>query len=146
VRPRLVYFFDCQRSLAVDRGGTRRLCIGQRCADDQVELIPQRLPSYPYDGRHFKMAVRLLCARPSRRHFAAASETRGPPPIPSTQSRTTAKAGVAATTAPKPPAGSAVWGRPAAGASAPNPPLVVAAEPVRIVRLDVHSNKKTVIY
>ena len=33
---------------------------------------------------------------------AAASETSGPPPIPSTQSRTTAKAGIAATTAPKP--------------------------------------------
>ena len=33
---------------------------------------------------------------------ATASETSGPPPMPSTQSRTTAKAGMAATTAPKP--------------------------------------------
>ena len=33
---------------------------------------------------------------------ATASETSGPPPIDSTQSRTTAKAGSAATTAPKP--------------------------------------------
>ena len=33
---------------------------------------------------------------------ATASETSGPPPIASTQSRTTSKAGIAATTAPKP--------------------------------------------
>src|SRR5271165_7280115 len=33
---------------------------------------------------------------------ATASETSGPPPIPRTQSRTTAKAGRAATTEPKP--------------------------------------------
>ena len=34
--------------------------------------------------------------------MASASETSGPPPIDSTQSRTIAKAGIAATTAPKP--------------------------------------------
>ena len=33
---------------------------------------------------------------------ASASDTSGPPPIPSTQSRTIANAGIAATTAPKP--------------------------------------------
>src|SRR5262245_23498085 len=33
---------------------------------------------------------------------ATASETSGPPPMPSTQSRTTANAGIAATTAPNP--------------------------------------------
>src|SRR5271167_4887241 len=38
----------------------------------------------------------------ARTFVAAASETRGPPPIPRTQSRTTAKVGIAATTAPKP--------------------------------------------
>src|SRR4029450_13750507 len=33
---------------------------------------------------------------------ATASDTSGPPPMPSTASRTTVKAGIAATTAPKP--------------------------------------------
>src|SRR6187200_1683759 len=38
----------------------------------------------------------------ARMLVATASETKGPPPIPSTQSRTIWKAGTAATTAPKP--------------------------------------------
>src|SRR4051812_20336371 len=40
--------------------------------------------------------------RADRALVDAASETRGPPPTPSTASRTTAKAGIAATTAPNP--------------------------------------------
>src|SRR3954447_803227 len=40
--------------------------------------------------------------RAASKLVATASDTNGPPPMPSTQSRTTAKAGSAATTAPKP--------------------------------------------
>src|SRR5262245_25007205 len=47
----------------------------------------------PPDAEPVSAASRLV---------ATASETSGPPPMPSTQSRTTSNAGIAATTAPNP--------------------------------------------
>src|SRR5262245_59919129 len=47
----------------------------------------------PPDAEPVSAASRLV---------ATASETSGPPPMPSTQSRTTANAGIAASTAPNP--------------------------------------------